>query len=223
MVIIAVLLAVAFGSCAPTLREVDVTVKVDSEKTATPLAVAEPFDPPASAGPATADSIGPGVASPININQDVSDRSLIQLIDPLDEPEFYCVDVPGFGSNLHLGAALMAHTCKPGADDEIFAVNQPHAGNLYMPAYDRCLQADSTHDPVNIYLRACSGDSLQRFTLTPAGAIRLTVHDLCLALSPGDGEPTGGPSHLRRGLALQRCGEADSALARWKFPGPEPN
>ena len=211
---ISILLALAFGSCAPTLSEVDVAVKVDSEKTAAPVAVAEPDQP---------DSIDPEVASPININQDVADRSLIQLIDPLDEPEFYCVDVPGFGSNLHLGAALMAHTCKPGADDEIFAVNQPHAGNLYMPAYDRCLQADSTHDPVNIYLRACSGDSLQRFTLTPAGAIRLTVHDLCLALSPGDGEPTGGPSHLRRGLALQHCGEADPSLARWKFPGPEPN
>ena len=43
MVIISVLLALAFGSCAPTQSEVDVTV--DSEKTATPVAVAEPFDP----------------------------------------------------------------------------------------------------------------------------------------------------------------------------------
>ena len=147
---IAVLLTLVGGSCAPALREVDVAVAVDSEKAATPVAAAEPFDLIAPAGPATEDSIDPGIASPININPDVSDRSLIQLIDPLDEPEFYCVDVPGFGSNLHLGAALMGHTCKPGAEDELFAVNQPNVGNLFMPAYDRCLQADPMRDPINI-------------------------------------------------------------------------
>lgn len=133
------------------------------------------------------------------------------------------MDVPGFGSNLHLGAALMGHTCKPRAEDELFAVNQPNVANLFMPAYDRCLQADPMRDPINIYLRACSDDPLQHIVFTANGAIRLTAHDLCLALSPGAGEPTGGPSHLRRGLALLRCGEPDSRLTRWKFPGPEPN
>ena len=49
--------------------------------------------------------------------------TLIQLADALDEPQYYCIDVPGFGDRLNLGAALMAHTCKPGAADEMFAVN----------------------------------------------------------------------------------------------------
>ena len=38
--------------------------------------------------------------------------SLIQLIDPLDEPEYYCIDVPGAGAGVRLQTALQTHTCK---------------------------------------------------------------------------------------------------------------
>ena len=52
------------------------------------------------------------------------------LRDPLDEPEFYCVDVAGFGNNLNLNSPLQAHTCKPGADDELFIFNHPTPGPI---------------------------------------------------------------------------------------------
>ena len=83
--------------------------------------------------------------------------TLIQLVDPLDEPEFYCVDVPGFRASLNLEGALTAHTCKPGADDELFTVGHPLAGNLYMPAYDRCVEADGATDGSELYLEALCG------------------------------------------------------------------
>ena len=89
--------------------------------------------------------------------------TLIQLVDPLDEPEFYCVDVPGFRASLNLEGALTAHTCKPGADDELFTVGHPLAGNLYMPAYDRCVEAAGATDGAELYLKPCADDSLQRF------------------------------------------------------------
>lgn len=57
--------------------------------------------------------------------------SLIQLVDPLDEPEFYCVDVPGFQDNLRTDRPLQAHTCKPGAADELFVANQPGDGAVF--------------------------------------------------------------------------------------------
>ena len=60
------------------------------------------------------------------------------LRDPLDEPEFYCVDVAGFGNNLNLNSPLQAHTYKPGADDELFIFNHPTPGQFYMEAYDVC-------------------------------------------------------------------------------------
>ena len=183
-----------------------------------PSATAVPATPvPATPTPAAA------VASEgIAVDAAVAARTLVQLVDPLDEPEFYCVDVPGFGSSLRLEAALMAHTCKPGADDEIFAVNQPAPGNLVMPAYDLCMEASGTESPAELVLRECSDSALQQFVLDDEGALTLAGTGLCVAVAPGVGEPTGGPSHVRRDLVLVDCGEAEPALRQWAFPGPSP-
>ena len=143
-------------------------------------------------------------------------------MDALDEPEYYCVDVPGFGRSLQLEAALMAHTCKPGADDEMFAINRPGPGNLSMPAYDLCMEADAAGSPVQLYLRECTGSEMQRFELDSDGGLVLAGTGLCMAVSPKDGEPTGGPSHLRRDLYMLDCDEAEPALKQWTFPGRSP-
>ncbi len=149
--------------------------------------------------------------------------TLIQLVDPLDEPEFYCVDVPGFGASLNLQAPLMAHTCKPGADDELFLINHPRPGNLFMPAYDLCIEADSTDALGQLHLKECTDAATQRFEIDDEGALRVTGAALCVSTSPEGGEPTGGPSHLRRDLLLVDCGAAEPALAQWKTPGRSPN
>ena len=46
---------------------------------------------------------------------------LIQLRDSLDEPEYYCVDVPESAVSLNLQGALTELACKPGAEDLISA------------------------------------------------------------------------------------------------------
>ena len=183
----------------------------------------EPSVPAPSAQEETAPT-----STPVAMNVDVptADGTLIQLVDPLDEPEFYCVDVPGFGANSNLQAPLTAHTCKPGADDEIFAVNHPNSGNLYMPAYDLCVEAESLTPPVRLLLRQCSEAPTQRFIFDSGGTLALpggaSAARLCLSVSSNDGEPTGGPSHLRRDLMMQSCDAAPPALSRWSFPGPSP-
>ena len=156
--------------------------------------------------------------------------TLIQLVDPLDEPQFYCVDVPGFGASLNLDGALTAHTCKPRADDELFTVGHPEAGHLYMPAYDRCVQAGGATAGAELHLKACADEPLQRFVPADDGQLRLEAAEgsaaeaaYCLAVEPGAGQPTGGPSHLRRGLILTRCADADPSLTRWVFPGVRPD
>jgi len=61
-----------------------------------------------------------------------SDEVMIRLVDPLDEPEFYCIDIPGFGKNVQLEAPLMAHTLKRfGAADEMWIMNFPNKGQIY--------------------------------------------------------------------------------------------
>ena len=178
-----------------------------------------------TAAQATADRPTPDspAAAAIGLDPETAAATLVQLVDPLDEPEYYCVDVPGFGSSLNLGAALTAHTCKPGADDEMFAIDRPGPGNLYMPAYDFCMEAGGTEAPAQLYLRVCYEGALQQFEFDSDGALVLAGTGLCMAVSPGDGEPTGGPSHVRRDLLLVDCGDADPALKRWTFPGRSPN
>ena len=184
----------------------------------------EPSPPPtAAATPA------PAVTSPAPVPTESppappaqAKPTLVQLADPLDEPEFYCVDVPGFGANLNLQAALMAHTCKPGADDEIFVVGQPAPGNLSMPAYNRCMEAEGAEPQAQLHLQECSDAAMQQFAFDADGALTLSGTDLCVAVSPEDGEPTGGPSHVRRDLLLLDCADANPALSRWVFPGPSP-
>lgn len=148
-----------------------------------------------------------------------SPESLIMLRDPLDEPEFYCVDVAGFGNNLNLNAPLQAHTCKPNADDELFIFNRPRPGQFFMDAYDVCLEAG---DGV-LYVKACSDSQNQRFELSSDGILRLLGSDRCLAVQSGNGQPAGGRSHLRRDLLLQSCADVEQNLARWSLPGPRPS
>jgi hypothetical protein len=155
--------------------------------------------------------------------QAIPSKSLIQLEDPLDEPEFYCVDVPGFRANISLKSAMTVHTCKPGADDEMFSINHPSSGQIYMEAYDLCLQADKAAPGAALYLKSCSESPLQRFVYTKNETILLFGSaELCLTVAPGVGEPTGGPSHLRRDLMFQPCSEVEMTLSKWKIPGISP-
>ena len=180
-----------------------------SEVTITPAA--QPTEVPSPTAAAVEPTAVPAVPTP-------SAESLIMLRDPLDEPEFYCVDVAGFGNNLNLNAPLQAHTCKPGADDELFIFNHPGPGQFSMDAYDVCLEAGEGV----LYVRACSDSQNQRFELSGDGLLRLRDSDLCVAVQSGEGQPAGGRSHVRRDLLLQDCASVEQNLSRWTLPGPSP-
>ena len=169
--------------------------------------------------PATAANPTPAT-EPIDSTAPAPDEdTLLQLIDPLDEPEFYCVDVPGFRDSLRTDRPLQAHTCKPGAADELFRLNQPADGQLRMPAYDLCMEAAGDL----VYTRTCADSPAQQFRHGADGAIRTGDGQLCLSVAPGDGEPAGGQSHLRRDLRLVPCAAAERHLSRWILPGPNPS
>ena len=149
----------------------------------------------------------------------VAAESLVMLENPLDEPEFYCVDVAGFGANLNVNSPLQAHTCKPGADDEMFAFNRPSEGQLYLVEHDRCLEADNG----SVYVRSCSESPLQRFAYGEDKNLHLAREDLCLTVAGGNGQPAGGRSHLRRDLLLASCADVEPSLSKWVFPGRSPD
>ena len=149
------------------------------------------------------------------------DRVFIQLTDPLDEPEYYCVDVPGAGPGVRLQSALQAHTCKPidTAADELFTIDHPKARQIYMEAYQLCLEAEEPGEGSSLRLQACSDSELQLFTVQD-DIISLDSElqeGLCLAVDPDPGIPTGGPSHLRRALTLESCETTNHSLMRWSL------
>ncbi len=193
------------------------------------FAACQPIEVPSEAAPTAATDSEP--ATPVRsepeaerIDENVpATAGLIQLRDPLDEPEFYCVDVPGFGRSLNLEGALTAHTCKPGADDEMFILNSPSPGLISMPAYNLCVEASGTGPGSAVQLASCADLPLQQFQYAADGRIRLVAdssQELCLTVAPEAGEPTGGPSHLRRRLTLEACDETDPARSSWTVGSP---
>ena len=77
---------------------------------------------------------------------------VIRLAAALDDPQHYCIDVPGHSGSVRLDAPLQAHTCKPGADDQTFqiALGYYEYSKLRMPAYERdsgrCLAVTDSDD-----------------------------------------------------------------------------
>ena len=157
-------------------------------------------------------------APPIPILESETASTLLQLADPLDEPEFYCVDVPGFRDSLRTDRPLQAHTCKPNAADELFIADQPETGQFLMPAYDLCMTAEDDQ----VYTRPCADNPAQQFVPWEDLTIRTAGEDLCLAVAGGSGEPAGGRSHLRRDLRLIPCSGVEPALSQWIMPGGRP-
>ena len=194
------------GSAAIAIAESAVAQAPTSAPVTTEATTVEPLT--ATETPTESPSASPSAAPESN--------TLLQLIDPLDEPEFYCVDIPGVGSSLGTDRPLQAHTCKPGADDELFLFNQPADGQVSMPAYDLCMEAESDL----AYTRSCTDASTQRFSLGADGTIRTADGQLCSRWPPVrasrlEGHPTSaatfGWSPARKGNAICHSGYSQAA------------
>ena len=188
------------------------------------VVISPPVDPSPTPAEVKVESPTPTETSAdLSVERVPTTVGLIQLRDPLDEPEYYCVDVPGVGSSLNLQGALTAHTCKPGAGDEIFRMNSPSEGQISMPAYNLCMEAGGPEAGHTLHLADCSSARLQKFRYFDIGQIRLvhgSVGGLCLTVASGAGEPTGGPSHLRRGLTMEACDQVEVARTLWTVGSP---
>jgi hypothetical protein len=76
----------------------------------------------------------------------------IHLVDALDDPGHYCIDVAGFGASARIQDALQAHTCKPTDNsDQTFTLRLPD-GQLYMEEYNLCLQPEDLAPGSGLFL-----------------------------------------------------------------------
>ena len=152
---------------------------------------------------------------------------MIRLAAALDDPQHYCIGVPGHSGGVRLDAPLQAHTCKPGADDQTFQIDLGYYeySKLRLPAYERdsgrCLAVtDSDNSPV--IAAACHSRVESRFSddrIRREGRLSVKAkafRERCIEVA-GGGEPAGGRNHLRRDLRVYDCAAADPALITWEL------
>jgi hypothetical protein len=141
----------------------------------------------------------------------------VRLVDPLDEPEFYCLDLSGWGDHLKLDDPLQAHTCKTrGAGDQLFSIGE---GKILVGDTGRCLEIASSGRPLPgaaILARECSGNAMQAFTLEEDGRISATGSNLCVAAG-NQSTDASGPSHVWRVLSVEHCDSTDPELMTWQL------
>ncbi|XWN30543.1 MAG: hypothetical protein ROR55_24215 [Devosia sp.] len=149
----------------------------------------------------------------------------MRLADPLDRPgESYCIDVLGVGDTARADLPLVVHNCLPerASSDRIVI---EHDGRLVMPAFDACVTAFGVKAPLPgspLILRPCGSaesflpaDSLQRFTRTSKGQLRLAGTDLCLTVGV-HAAPTFSANHRWRILTMEDCRTADLSRSAWQ-------
>lgn len=141
----------------------------------------------------------------------------IRLVDAHDEPEYYCLDVSGWGDHLKLDDPLQAHTCKgPDGADQMFAVGEER---IHVLETDRCLEVAGTGKPLPgaaIIARTCSDNLMQSLTISEGGQIKVTGTDLCVSVG-ADSAPASGPSHMWRVLSVQQCSAVESRFNTWQI------
>ena len=140
----------------------------------------------------------------------------VRLVDPLDEPEYYCLDVSGWGEHLKPDDPLQAHTCKVSDnDDQFFSIK---GDSILVGTTGRCLEIAGTRTPLPgaaIVARECAGGPMQAFTIEEDGRISTQDADLCLAVGDRSAEAFG-PSHVWRVLTVEQCDAVSAELMTWQ-------
>ena len=161
----------------------------------------------------------------------------IRLTSFLDEPDGYCLDVPGPANAVMLDLPLVAHTCHPDPfEDQVFTYDASKTGEIIWNGRPTplCFTADSANELSRLNLRACQQSERQVFDLIGKGEFQLRGSQLCIQVErrgPASRQPVAegqdaygrGRSvnaqytHLMRFLELRECGSGDPAMSRWQW------
>ncbi|MEM9740781.1 MAG: ricin-type beta-trefoil lectin domain protein [Pseudomonadota bacterium] len=182
----------------------------------------------------TADDVSAPAATALSPGSEYTGR--IRLSRFLDEPDGYCLDVPGPPQNVMLQFPLVAHTCH--ADplaDQVFSFNDGGSGQIRwtMEAYDLCFTADAADGKSALNLGPCEASPMQTFEYSVGREIQLSGTELCVHVErtgPGSFQPvaegqddygrgrSANPqfTHLMRRLELRPCGDGDPSMSRWQ-------
>lgn len=148
----------------------------------------------------------------------------VVLVDRLDDPRGYCLDILGYKQRAKVERGLQGHSCysyqgEVGVDQG-FDREAVEAGRFHMPGFDVCMAADAVQPGARLGLAKCGAAPEQSFSLTAQGEIvSKSAPSLCVTVAGGEGAPGGGgrPVHLKRRLTLEPCDQGRSRYQRWRL------
>jgi len=154
----------------------------------------------------------------------------MKLVNQLDRPDGYCIDVPGSGNQVRFDMPLIAHNCKEGlyADE---AVVHRKDGTIFFPVYEGCVTAMGLNNNaipnIALMLKKClvdepflSATRFQKFSVNEDQQVQLDDTDLCITVG-SESRETYSSEHRWRSLYMQKCAVSQPELSHWKFVQPK--
>jgi hypothetical protein len=158
----------------------------------------------------------------VALSKTMNDSVEIYLLNQLDDPRGYCIDIRGYKLKAKINRGLQAHTCysyqgeisvDQGFDSFKLTKNQ-----FFMPSFDVCMKASSIIASANLKLGKCDYSKLQKFEWSNKGKIHpISNKKLCLTVNQGQSKQGGGgtPVHLMRNLSLELCTNSLKPFQIW--------
>jgi hypothetical protein len=157
------------------------------------------------------------IAAFVYAQDDAAKGDFVRLIAPLDESEFYCLDLAGWGDHLQLDDPLQTHTCKAkGGGDQMFFFED---NRLKVAGFDRCVQVAGSSGVTlmgsSVLARPCGDSPLQDLSIDEDGYIRIGKSKYCLGTGT-ESAKASGPSHMWRTLVAVHCGTTPAEMVTWQ-------
>ena len=157
------------------------------------------------------------------INSSQADDSVeIYLLNQLDDPRGFCIDIKGHKLKAQINKGLQAHTCYSYqgkiSPDQGFNSRKLTKNQFMLTSFNICMEASSLTPSANLMLRKCDRNKLQNFEWSHENNIQLIGNrKLCLTVDQGQSKKGGGgsPVHLMRNLSLELCTESLNSYQAW--------
>ena len=156
-------------------------------------------------------------------NPSQADHSVeVYLLNQLDDPRGFCIDIKGHKLKAQIKKGLQAHTCYSYqgeiSPDQGFNSLKLTKNQFLLQSFNVCMEASSLAPSKNLRLRKCDRNKLQNFEWSKKNQIRLINNrKLCLTVDKEKSKKGGGgsPIHLMRNLSLELCTESLDSHQAW--------
>ena len=146
----------------------------------------------------------------------------IYLLNQLDDPRGFCIDIKGHKLKAQINKGLQAHTCYSYqgeiSPDQGFNSFKLTKNQFFLPSFNTCMEATSLTPSTDLRLRKCNRNKLQNFEWSNKNKIRLISNKkLCITVDQGQSKKGGGgsPVHLMRNLSLELCSKSLNSYQAW--------